>query len=67
MKIVDHSTQIVHFIETDEPGPYNRYRGCPGAWEVAMGESWEPVYGDRETLLDAEFTASRLYGANQDG
>lgn len=43
----------VYYVTTDEEGYFNYRRYEDGQWEIAMGESWEPVY--RTNRIEALF------------
>ena len=61
MKITSLDQASVYYIETDE-NEYPSYRRLSkDSWEVLMGESWEPAYG-QESELEALFREFTLPG-----
>ena len=44
MKITSITQITVFIVETDEDEFSTYQRSGPDNWQVAMGESWEPVY-----------------------
>jgi acetone carboxylase gamma subunit len=50
-------TKEMYFAVEMEDGEFIDYRtyGNGEIWEVAMGESWEPVYGEEEPKLHQMF------------
>ena len=62
MRIIEIETRIEinYYITTDDDTyPYYR-RSKYGTLENLMGESWEPVYGDKEIKLEQLFQESKL-------
>lgn len=52
MKIKSVEMETSHIIDTGEE--YYRRWG-PNSWQELMGESWEPVYYDKEETLEKLF------------
>ncbi len=51
MKIIDVQKVEYYIVETDtqDLNLYRRnVRGSKDSWEVLMGDSWEPTYGNNE-------------------
>lgn len=68
MKIMDVGVSVepIYYVTTDEM-EFNEYRKQGDNWEVAMGESWEPVYRTEELdELFKEWQGKGIYDATSD-
>ena len=52
MKITEVEKDLTYYVTTDDP-EFSEYRTDETGmyWEMAMGQSWEPVYNDEKLKM----------------